>query len=161
MNDNQSYGFILASFLVALILTVFPLPPALMHWRPDWMALILIYWCLMTPHRVGILSAWTLGFFVDAARGDLLGLNGLLLAIIAYFTIALHRRMRLFPAWKQALCVTLFIAVKLLVARIVISSMVDLSIGLEYWLPAITSGLCWPWVLALLQRTQRRLSTTI
>ena len=95
---------------------------------------------------------------MDAARGDLLGLNGFLLAIIAYFTVALHKRMRLFPSWKQALCVTLFIAIKLLVARIIVSSVMDKPVGMEYWLPALTSGLCWPWVQAILQRLQRRVT---
>ena len=44
----------LAILLVAGVLTVLPLPGWLQWGRPEWVALILIYWCIALPHRVGI-----------------------------------------------------------------------------------------------------------
>ena len=58
-------GVILFTFIVALILTVIPLPEAGRYLRPDWAGLVLIYWCLALPDRVGVISGWLLGLAVD------------------------------------------------------------------------------------------------
>ena len=52
---QQGSGVIVATFLVALLLTVVPLPDWLRPARPDWVGLVLIYWCLALPERVGVI----------------------------------------------------------------------------------------------------------
>lgn len=52
---------ILLSFIIALLLTTIPLPGLLADWRPAWVAMMLIYWCIVLPERVGVGIAWLLG----------------------------------------------------------------------------------------------------
>ena len=79
---------ILLSFMLALLLDIIPLPLWVDRFRPDWPALILIYWSMALPHRVGIGSAWVLGLLVDAAKGTLIGQHALalLLMLCCHFT---------------------------------------------------------------------------
>ena len=49
-----------ASFLVAFILTATPLPDWALPWRPAWIAMVLIYWCIALPERVGVITGWAI-----------------------------------------------------------------------------------------------------
>jgi rod shape-determining protein MreD len=52
------------TFLLALLLTIIPLPEWLRYLRPDWVGLVLIYWCLALPERVGVSTGWLMGLLV-------------------------------------------------------------------------------------------------
>ncbi|MCD8513982.1 MAG: rod shape-determining protein MreD [Nitrincola sp.] len=83
--DTTQGGFLIifATFLLGLILSQLPLPDFLMWYRPEWVALVLIYWVMMLPHRVGLMSAFFMGLLLDVIRGSVLGLNALSLTLIA------------------------------------------------------------------------------
>ena len=67
-------GWVIAlSFLVAFLLAGVPLPDSLDRFRPDWVAMVLIYWGMALPHRVGIGVGWLVGLLLDVGRGALLG----------------------------------------------------------------------------------------
>ena len=94
-------GFIVASIGVAFALNLLP-------WQdirgvPDLLALVIAFWCVHQPRKVGIGVAWTLGLFMDAANGTLFGQYALAYAALAYGAHALHRRILRFPLWQQAL----------------------------------------------------------
>lgn len=146
---------ILSSFIIALLLDSAPLPGWADRFRPDWPALVLLYWCMALPHRVGIGSAWLLGLVVDALKGALIGQNALGLAIIAYLTIRTHRRIRVFPLWQQALSVAVFLLCKLLLV-----TWINGIIGYppqDWWFlaPLFGSVLFWPWVYIVLRDLRR------
>ena len=84
------------SFLVALILTILPLPAWAGPYRPEWTLLVLIYWCMAIPQRVCIGVGWVVGILLDALRESLLGQNALGFALAAFVTIKLHQRLRVF-----------------------------------------------------------------
>ena len=60
-------GVILLTFIAALLLTVIPLPDWARYLRPDWVGLVLIYWCMALPDRVGVTTGWLMGLMVDSA----------------------------------------------------------------------------------------------
>ncbi|HUM92196.1 MAG TPA: rod shape-determining protein MreD, partial [Candidatus Competibacter sp.] len=64
---------IVLSFLIAFLLGGVPLPDSLERFRPDWVAMVLIYWNMALPHRVGIGIGWLVGLLMDVGRGGLLG----------------------------------------------------------------------------------------
>ena len=68
---------ILVSFLVAMMLTSLPLPETAIIYRPDWLILVLIYWCMAIPERIGIFTGWMLGLLLDVMYGSLLGQNAM------------------------------------------------------------------------------------
>ncbi len=67
---RASHGIwvIVASFLAASLLLVMPLPNWLEYYRPEWMALVVIYWAMALPHKIGLASAWALGFLWTSLR---------------------------------------------------------------------------------------------
>lgn len=142
---------IVLSFIVAFLLTSIPLPAWLEPFHPDWLCLVLIYWCIALPQRVGIGTAFVLGVLQDVARGTLLGQHALALIVVAYLTLKLHRRLRLFPLWQQSLSVL----VLLLIEQILVSWVSGISgyppRHLGYLAPALGGVLVWPWVFILLR----------
>ena len=69
------------TLLLGMVLSVLPLPdfvpPELGFVRPDWVAMVLIYWILALPHRVGLITAWIAGLGMDVLLGTLLGQHAL------------------------------------------------------------------------------------
>lgn len=155
---HQGGWFILLSFLVAYVLTILPLPAWLQQARPDWVALVLVYWCIATPQRVGVGIGWISGLLQDAVQSSLLGQHALAYAALAYLTLKLHQRFRVFPLWQQALSIMLL----LLLARLVIlwsNSFVGRPLlVMDYWLGALTGAALWPLVFLLMRSLRRGFS---
>lgn len=149
---------VFASIVVAYMLTIVPLPEWGRLARPEWAALVLIYWCMAVPHRVGVIVAWLVGLGQDAVQATLLGQHALAYAIMAYLVLRLHQRIRIYPLPQQALIVLLL----LLLVHVIqawISALVDQPTpGMAYWLPPIVGTLIWPWVFILMRGVRRRFS---
>jgi len=146
---------IILSFAAALALMIAPLPSWLAWLRPDWLALTLIYWCIALPHRIGIFSGFTVGLCLDVIRGGLLGQYTATYSVIAFLAITLHRRMRNFPIWQQALTVFLILIAGQLVT-LWVKGMIDEPVSaIHYWIPSITGLLLWPVVFLLLRFIRR------
>ena len=64
--------------------------------------MVLIYWVMALPYRLGIGSAWCAGLLLDILEGSALGLNAISLVILAYVTLSLHQRMRMFTSLQQS-----------------------------------------------------------
>jgi rod shape-determining protein MreD len=144
------------SFVVALMLTMLPLPDWAALFRPEWVAMVLIYWCLALPDRVGVGIGWSAGLLLDVAKGTLLGQNALALALVAYLTLHLHQRIRVFPLWQQALFVLLMVALAQLLVLWVKGVIGQPPGSWLYWLPSFTSMLLWPWVFLILRDLRRQ-----
>ena len=160
LNKNTGGWIIFTSLLIAFLLTALPLPNWANHWRPAWVALVLIYWCMALPCRIGIGIAWCSGLMLDVQQGALLGQNALGLALIAYFIIQTHKRFRIFPLVQQS-CLIGFI----IIFYLLISSWVRGIMGIPpqtwtYWMPAFTSMILWPWVFVILRDTRRKYNVT-
>ena len=59
--NHQGSWIIFFSFIVAFMLTAMPLPEWASNWRPMWVTMVLVYWCMALPTKVGIGIAWTAG----------------------------------------------------------------------------------------------------
>jgi rod shape-determining protein MreD len=145
---------IVASFALALFLNFLP-------WRdlrlvPDFVALVLAFWCVRQPRLVGLGVAWTLGLLTDAGNGVLLGQHALAYSLLAFVAIWLSRRILWFGPALQAM----HVAVILLVAQAA-SVLVRLAAGDPFPGWAIVVGpllgaALWPSVTWLLLLPQRR-----
>ena len=74
---------------IAYLLALVPFPEWAMNYRPEWVPMVLIYWVMALPYRIGIGSAWIVGLVLDILEGSILGLNAMALVIIAYVTLSL------------------------------------------------------------------------
>jgi len=143
-----------ASFAVAFAANLLPWPSVAVV--PDFVALLVVFWCVREPLRVGLGAAWLLGLATDAANMTLLGQHALAYALLAFVAINLSRRILWFGAVGQALHVAL-----LLFAAQAVGALVRFSAGAATPGPEILAGpvlgaLAWPALAPLLLAPQRR-----
>jgi len=150
-------GWLIAlTIIIAAILAIVPLPDWLEVWRPEWVALVLVYWAIALPHKVGLLSAWVVGFFVDVLEGSLLGLNALALTIIAYVARNLYQRMRMFTPLQQSMTLLILVGLQqLLVFWVLTATGQNAATNLGFVFSALSSALVWPVLFPLLRYWRR------
>ena len=76
--------FILLTFFVALLLNLVPASRLVLELRPDFLALVILYWCIQEPRYVGVGVAWFLGLVMDVADATVFGQHALAYAVLAY-----------------------------------------------------------------------------
>jgi len=149
-------GFVIyVSFLVALMLSALPLPEDLQWWRPEWVLLVLLYWIVALPTRIGLGTAWVLGILLDVLEGSLLGLNALALTIVAYVMILVYQRVRMFSWLQQVLFVFALVALDQIIAHWVKGILGVSSQSLMFLVPALISAVLWPALFMLLRGVRR------
>ena len=154
--DARRRVTLVGTFTVAVILAIMPFPKWAEPFRPDWVNLVLIYWCLATPERVSVGTGWLLGFIQDVLYGSLLGINALAKTLVAFLAVRLHLQLRMFPRWQQAASVFgLLIADRLLVLWIR-GAIGQAPETFSYWTPSIVGALLWPWLFVILRDLRRR-----
>ena len=146
----DSRARLMLSVLVALILTVLPLPPWLDVVRPAFLVLTVIYWSVNAPRAGGLAIGFFAGLLLDVFQGPVLGEHALALSLITYIAVREHQRIRSKPAIQQALIV--FAA---LILYEVVLFMIDGWTGNPVtsplrWVHTVTGALLWPPVAAIL-----------
>lgn len=147
---------IYVSLTIALILMILPMPFAWQWLRPEWLALMLIYWSLQEPDKVGVLTAWSFGLILDMMAEALLGQYAFTMAVLVYLTHRLRNRMRFFLFWQELFIIFILLGI----GQLMLVS-IEWLIGhpprtLWYWSSTVLSVIFWP----LLNRImQFRLST--
>jgi len=147
---------ILISIVVALMLAMAPMPAWAIPFRPDWVALTLIYWSLNLPRTYSVGHAWLVGLVLDVAHGTLLGQHALALAFVVYVTVKLHLQLRLYAVPQMALTIIPLLAFYEFLL-FWINGVTGIHSPLStYWGPILTSALCWPLVTLALQTVPYR-----
>jgi rod shape-determining protein MreD len=145
---------IVVSFALALFANFLPWSNVML--APDFVALVLAFWCIRQPRLVGLGAGWVLGLLTDVGNGVLMGQHGLAYALLAFASITLSRRILWFPLWGQALHVA-----ALLLFSQGVSMLVRIAAGAEFpgWqilIGPLLGAFLWPVVTTLLLLPQRR-----
>ena len=136
-------GFIVLSLTAALLLNLLPWSGYWLWVRPDFVALVVLYWCIEQPRKIGFMVPWILGLFMDIADGTLFGQHALSYSILAYAGIVLHRRVRMFSGTPQAVhVVVLMILNDLVVLAVRELAGADFP-GFQYFIGSIVAGALW------------------
>jgi rod shape-determining protein MreD len=144
-----------ASVAAALVLAVLPLSDTLAPFRPDWVAVVLLYWSLIEPRRYGLLTAFWLGIVLDTLSGSLLGQHSLALLLVVFLSQRLYLRIRAFPASQVATLVIVLLATYELVLFL-IDGFAGRQVPLiERWGPVVTGGMLWLLVLVVVERSRQ------
>ncbi len=151
-------GPVAACLLLALMLTIVPLPGWAAPFGPHWVVLTLIYWILHVPHRIGVGAAWVCGLALDTLQGALLGQHALALTLVAYFTLKFHLRIRVFPIWQQTMTVLMLVAMYEFLIFWVDGMTGSLVAGPDRWFAVLASAAVWPLLVPMLGRLQHRYS---
>ncbi len=147
--------FAALTIVVAFLLNMVPVQGLLGLARPDFVALVILYWCIQEPRLVGVGVAWVLGLVMDVAYATLFGQHAFAYALLAFAAGYFRRRVLRFPLWHQALHVAALLggclALVFLLRRIGGAS----GAPPAYFLSALTGALLWPFMTAILQWPQR------
>lgn len=155
LTRHSGGGVIFATFVLALLLAIVPMPEWAAVLRPEWTALFLIYWVIALPQRVGVGVGWLAGIFLDILRGAVFGQHAFAMLVVAYLAYKLHQRIRLYPLWQQSLSVLVLITLYQLVLLWINGVIGKPSPGWTYWLPSLSSMLIWPAVYVVLRSLRR------
>jgi rod shape-determining protein MreD len=126
------------------------------RWLPDVLAIVVVFWNVYQPRRVGVVLAFVLGLALDVHESALLGQNALSYVVLSSLAMAVQRRLLWFPLREQTLQILpLFLVASLLewATRLIVHDV------WPHWsqllVPFIQAAL-WPLVGALLLAPQRR-----
>ena len=147
-------GFIWGSLLVALMLDLLPL--GRVPWMPDFLAVVLVFWSIHQPRRVGLGAAFLFGLALDVHQASLLGQHALAYSVLIYFAIMVHRRIRWFSVPAQALQLLPLFAMAhaiTIVLRLIGGAVFP---GWPVLVAPLLEAALWPIVSALLLAPQRR-----
>jgi rod shape-determining protein MreD len=147
--------FVLLTLIAGLMGNVIPASGVALVVKPDFLALMLLYWCIQEPRRIGVGIAWCLGLLMDVADATVLGQHALAYAVLAYAAEFFRRRVLRFPLWQQAAHVAvllLFCAGLVLLVRVVGGAPLP---RWSYAVGPLAGALLWPAVTVLLQWPQR------
>ena len=101
--------FIWSCLVAALLLNMLPLGRVV--WMPDLLALVLVFWNVHQPVRVGIGVAFMFGLAMDVQQAALLGQHAFSYSVLSFFAALIQRRLLWFKVPLQALQVLpLFVA---------------------------------------------------
>ena len=158
MNRSRANAILFwGSIVLCYLLQLMPLPQALLPFKPYWLALILVYWALETPERVGLGLAFVLGLAGDALTGELLGEQALRLCILSFIILRFRSRMRFFPMWQQSLALFALLLNDRIVLLMIRACAGESPPPAAFWLAPVTGMLAWPWLFLLLDDLRARL----
>jgi rod shape-determining protein MreD len=147
--------FVVLTLGLGFLGNLLPLSGIALVVKPDFLALVLLYWCIREPRMISVGIAWCLGLLMDVADGTVLGQHALAYAVLAYAAEYFRRRVLRFPLWQQAAQVAVLL---LFCAGLVLLVRVMGGAPLPRWTYAVgplTGALLWPVATALLQWPQR------
>lgn len=147
---------ILLSLLLALIVSIMPMPLSLDIFRPDWVLIVMLYWVIALPTKVNVITAGVMGFILDVLLGSILGVHMAAMAIATYIAAVNYQKIRNFSLWQQALIVGVLTALYHLIVFWFQRFLTDIVFLPSYLYPVGTSIILWPWIFLLLRKVRRR-----
>ena len=159
--DNRKSGavrwaVILLSLLVAILFSSVSFPEWMRYARPDLVTLVLFYWYLAIPQRLGIGLGWLAGLLLDITHYTLLGQHAIGKALVALVVLSTYQRIRIFPPWQQLLVVFAAASIDIGVVVLIHHFTQGVEFRLEYWQGAVTTALLWPLVYIVLRNLRQR-----
>ena len=142
----------LGTLIIALLLSILPLPEVVVSFRPDWVAIILVYWSLFRPGYFGFLTAFWLGLALDALYGSLLGQHALALLTVTYIARHFYLRIRVFPIWQMSVTILALLALYEFLLFWVDGVAARSVPAVDRWAPVVIGALLWPLVFASMGR---------
>ena len=158
MNKTLRIG--IATTIGAFMLAIMPLPDWAIEFRPDWVTLVLIYWAMAVPSRIGVTVAWLAGLLLDVSYGTLMGQHAIGMVIVIYFIHIQHQRLRVASLLQQSIVIFFLLLIKQLLILWVDGMVGRAPDSWLFFMPAITSTLLWPWTYLILRDIRRKFTVS-
>jgi rod shape-determining protein MreD len=150
------WGRVVALTVFALAASVLPLPEALELVRPDFVALTVLWFCLLSPRLLGLSYGWCAGLALDGFRGVLLGQHALTLTVIAYVASKLRLQIRAFPPLQQSAVILCLLWLNEFLLFWIDGVAGHAVTDWKRWLSVPVGAACWPLVAGLYARFASR-----
>ncbi len=147
---------VVVTLVVGLMLSIMPLPDAIAPFRPDWLALLVIFWAMQLPRTWSVGSAWIIGVILDVTYGTLLGQHALALCVTVFITVRFHLLMRVFPLLQLSATVFALLAVYQFLLFWVNGVASVSAPSVTYWAPVVSGTLIWPFLYMFLSGVRYR-----
>jgi rod shape-determining protein MreD len=147
-------GFMMLTVVLALAFDLLPWPA--LKGVPDMLALVICFWCIREPRKMGIGIPFLLGLVMDAANGVLMGQHALAYSVLAFLAISVSRRVLWFGLLAQSLHVLAILITAQLVTLLVRMLVGGPFPGWNYFLGCIVGAALWPILSVILLAPQRR-----
>ncbi len=144
------------SLFVAFMLTIMPLPVWVVEFRPDWVTLLLIYWAMALPARIGVTIGWLAGLMLDVSHGAILGQHALGLMLVVYIVHIQHQRLRVASLVQQAIVIFFLLLLKQMIVLWVSGIVGHAPDTWLYFMPTITGAMLWPWIYIIMRDIRRK-----
>lgn len=148
------FGVSVSAF-VALVLTVVQLPAWLFYFWPEWIALVVIYWALVAPKRVGPFVGFIIGTLLEVLFVRNFGVLGLGMATLAFLVNSASQQLRALSIWQQMISVGFFVAIFKLLTGWLSGLVAGFTIITEFWYSLVGSIVIWPFAYILLEELRR------
>lgn len=152
-------ALVVTSFGVALVLSILPMPQWAEVFRPQWLAMLVLFWSMTEPDRVGVFWGFSSGLLLDVVSGTLLGQHALVMSLLAFLGVELHQRIRPFPPLQQAFSIWVLLLLERLLSLWILGATGQPTPNLWYWTPTFVGMALWPWLFALMSDLRRRSRT--
>lgn len=144
-----------STLIIALLLSVAPMPEHLEIARPLWLALVLTFWAINYPQQLGLFTAWCFGLAQDILYGTLFGQHALVLVLVVFLVLTLQQRLKVFPLWQQSFALLVIYGLAQLVL-LWLSTLSGMRPEISYYaVPVGVSCLLWPWLYLLMINVKR------
>jgi len=144
------------TMILAMMLAIAPVPDWASPFRPDWVALALIYWTMMVPKKYSVGIAWIVGLVLDVAQGTLLGQHALVLSLVVYVTAKFHLQLRQFPLLQLSATVFAMLGLYQFILFWINGVAGVNAPSVTYWGPIISGALVWPLLNVVLASVRRQ-----
>lgn len=155
MTETRGTWVIVLSLIVALVMYVAPIPTEWRWFRPELPMLVLFYWVLALPHRVGVISAASVGFALDIMDGTAVGALAVGMVLSVVFLLFSYQRIRQFDTFQQSVVIALVTALALVIERWLQTLVGIGSSELRFLYPIPLTAVCWPFVRTVLRSLRR------
>lgn len=151
---------VIGSLLLGLLLNLIPWPENIVVMVPDILALMLIFWVIHQPNRIGLTMCFVLGLLMDVADASILGQYALAYTTLGYLSLSLRRRILQFAGWQQALFVLILLVLLQSIVLVVNLVAGRPFPGLEFFAAAPIGAALWPSLSFFLQQQRPLASLT-
>lgn len=149
------FNFIAATLAIAFLLNLLPWFGIGRILRPDFVALVLLYWCIHQPRKVGFIGCWLLGLLMDVVDANLFGQHALAYSFLAFAAIVIHRRVQNFNLGAQMVYAALVLfATELIMLLVRLIGGASLP-AWDYFSGVLTATALWP-LLGVVLKIPRR-----
>ncbi len=147
---------IAGSLVIAILLTLIPYPDWMRYAKPHWVSLVLFYWCVIAPDRVGVWLGWSVGLFLDLILHTPFGMYAIMMAFVALMGGTFHRQVQRYPLSQQCVVILALSSFQVFCIAWAFRIINEVPIELVFWQAALTSMLAWPIVHITLRFLRQR-----